>query len=68
MISSLRVRIIEPLTFGGYLVLLVIGFQLDSREGWIGTLAGVALLAFIAWILSFRSWRLILDTPTSRVG
>lgn len=68
MISSLRLRIIDPVTFGGYLVLLAVGFYLDSREGWIGILAGVAVLGFVAWILSFRRWRLILDTPTSRVG
>lgn len=68
MISSLRLRVIEPLTVGAYLLLLVIAFQVGTREGWIGSLAGVAVLAFAAWILSFRRWRMILDTPTSRIG
>lgn len=68
MLSSIRLRLIEPLTLGGYLILLVIGVQLESLEGWIGTLGGVAVLAFIAWVMSFRRALAISDTPTSRIA
>ena len=39
MLQSLRLKIIEPLTVGGYLVLIVIGVYLHSRQAWIATLA-----------------------------
>jgi hypothetical protein len=67
VIASFRLRIIEPLTVGGYLVLLFIGFEVGTREGWIGALGGIAVLAFAAWTMSFRRGRAILDTPTSRI-
>ncbi len=66
--SSFRLKIIEPLTVGGYLVLLLVGLELQSLTGWLWSLAGVALLAFAAWTMSFRRWRAILDTPTSRIA
>jgi hypothetical protein len=68
VIDSFRLRIIEPLTVGGYVALLVIGFHVDTREGWVGTLGGIAVLAFAAWTMSLRRGRAILDTPTSRIA
>jgi hypothetical protein len=68
MLASLRLRIIEPLIVGGYLVLLVTGLQFRTRECWFATLALTGVLAFAAWIISFRRARVITDTPTSRIA
>jgi hypothetical protein len=68
MFPSHRFRILEPLTVGGYVVLLVIGAHLESREGWIGTLSAIAVLAFLAWVMSFRRSLAITDTPTSKIA
>ncbi len=67
MFDSLRLRIIEPLIVGGYLLLLVIGVQFHTRHAWSATLAGTALLAFAAWAMSYRRARVIADTPTSKI-
>ena len=68
MFHSLRLRIIEPLTVGGYLVLLMIGFEVRTREAWILTLVSILVLAAAAWTMSFRRGRSITDTPTSRIS
>jgi len=68
MFDSIRLRIIEPLIVGGYLLLLVIGVQFQTRDAWLGTLAGISSLAFAAWVVSFRRARIIADTPTSRIA
>lgn len=48
MLDSLRLRIIEPLIVGGYLVLLVIGLQVRTSDAWFGTFSGTGLLALAA--------------------
>ena len=68
MIESLRLKIVEPLTVGGYMTMLLVGFSLESREGWIGSLASIAVMAFAAWMMSYRRARIITDTPTSKIG
>ncbi|MEX0959405.1 MAG: hypothetical protein WDZ63_08950 [Burkholderiales bacterium] len=67
MLRSVKLRIIEPLLAGGYVVLLVIGYELNTRQGWTVVLALMAMLAFLAWTMSLRRARLIADTPTSRI-
>jgi hypothetical protein len=68
MFRDLRERVVDPLVLGGYLALLGIGAHVESREGWVMALALIALVAFFAWIVSFRRARAIGDTPTSRIG
>ncbi len=68
MLDSLRLRIIEPLTVGGYLVLLVIGFEMRTREAWIASLTSILVLAAAAWVMSYRRARSITDTPTSNIA
>ncbi len=68
MLDSLRLRIIEPLTVGGYLLLLVIGFEMRTREAWIASLTSILVLAAAAWVMSYRRARSITDTPTSNIG
>ena len=68
MLQSLRLKIIEPLTVGGYLILLFIGAYLRTPQAWAATLVSVAILAAAAWVMSFRRSRQIDDTPTSKIG
>jgi hypothetical protein len=68
MYLSFKLRLIEPLTVGGYLALLLVGAHLESREGWIWVLGAIAVLAFLAWMMSFRRALAITDTPTSKVA
>jgi hypothetical protein len=68
MFRDLREREVDPLLLGGYLVLLGIGAQVESREGWATALALMALAAFFAWMMSLRRALAIDDTPTSRIG
>jgi hypothetical protein len=68
MLQSLRLKIIEPLTVGGYLVLIVISVYLHSRQAWVATLTSIAILAAAAWVMSYRRARSIGDTPTSRIA
>ncbi|MCC6472399.1 MAG: hypothetical protein IT514_01515 [Burkholderiales bacterium] len=58
----------QLLVTGGQLVLVVVGFQIDSRPGWIGTFSLVGLISLMAWAGAFRRHRTIADTPTSRVA
>jgi hypothetical protein len=68
MLDSLRLRIIEPLTVGGYLVLIVIGIEMQTREAWIVSLTSILVLAGAAWTMSYRRARRITDTPTSSIA
>lgn len=68
MFRDLRERVVDPLVLGGYLALLGIGAHVENREGWGMALALIVLVAFFAWIVSFRRARAIGDTPTSRIG
>lgn len=68
MFDTLRLRLVEPLIVGGYLVLIVIAVQFQNKDVWLGTLAAISALAFITWTLSFRRARVIADTPTSKIA
>ncbi len=68
MLDSLRLRVIEPLTVGGYLVLVVIGIEMRTREAWIMSLTSILILAAAAWTMSYRRARRITDTPTSKIA
>jgi len=68
VLSSFRLRIVEPLAAAGYVILLLAGVHLESHQGWVASLAGIATLAFFAWVMSLRRSLAIIDTPTSRIG
>jgi hypothetical protein len=55
------------LAFGQFL-LLAVGLKVARREVWPGVLAGIALLALLAWVAALRRRRAISGTPTSRVA
>lgn len=67
MLRSVQLRVIEPLLAGGYVVLLFVGAQVGTRDGWMAVLALVATLALLAWTMSWRRARRITDTPTSKI-
>jgi hypothetical protein len=68
MFRDLRERVVDPFVLGGYLALLGIAAHVESRDAWVTALALMALVAFFAWMMSFRRARAIGDTPTSRIG
>jgi len=68
MIVTLRKSYGQFITSGAQLLLLVIGLQTESREGWIACLSLVALISLIAWVSTLRRRRAITDTPTSRIA
>ncbi|MEQ1916142.1 MAG: hypothetical protein ABL856_05395, partial [Gallionella sp.] len=54
----------QLITSGGQLVLVVIGFQIGTREGWMFCLPAIALFSLFAWRSSLKRLRAIRDTPT----
>ena len=56
------------LASGGYLVLLMVGAQMDSTQAWTVVAGLMAALALLAWQAALRRHRLIHDTPTSRIA
>lgn len=53
---------------GGQLVLVFVGFKIDSPHGWLGVGAAIALLSIFGWLGALKRWRSISDTPTSQVA
>ncbi|MCK9202243.1 MAG: E3 ubiquitin ligase family protein [Gallionella sp.] len=68
MLVSMRREYAQLVTSGAQLLLLFVGFQLESREGWLGCLSAMALLSFFAWLSALYRLRMIRDTPTSKVA
>lgn len=55
-------------TSGAQVALVVFGFQLHSRLGWLGCLGLIALISLAAWASAIKRRRAIDDTPTSRIA
>jgi hypothetical protein len=53
---------------GGNLLILLLGFQLQSRIGWQISLVLVGLTSFWAWHANLKRYRTVADTPTSRIA
>jgi hypothetical protein len=68
MLVRLRREYAQLVTSGAQLLLLFVGFKLESREGWLGTLAVIGLVSFFAWLSALYRLRMIRDTPTSKVA
>lgn len=56
------------LASGGYLVLLMVGAQMESGPAWTVIAGLVALLALLAWRAALRRTHAIHDTPTSKIA
>ncbi len=68
MLSRLRREYAQLVTSGAQLLLLVIGFKLESRRAWITCLGLMALISVFAWLSALKRLRAIRDTPTSKVA
>lgn len=68
MLVSLRRRYAEFITSGAQLLILLVGFRLDSATGWQYCLSLMAAISFFAWLSALYRLRAIRDTPTSKVA
>ncbi len=66
--NSLRHTYTQLITSGGQLLLLLAGFHLGSRTAWLWCLGSMAVISLFAWNSVLRRYRLIVGTPTSRIG
>ena len=53
---------------GGNLLILLLGFKLQSRLGWQISFVLVGLTSFWAWYANLTRYRTVADTPTSRIA
>ncbi len=53
---------------GGNLGILLLGFHLASRAGWLLTLGFIGATSFLAWLANLRRHRTIADIPTARIA
>ncbi len=67
MLVSLRRGYGNLVTSGGQLILLIIGFQTESRVGMFACVALMVPLSLFAWTSAWRRARAVADTPTSKV-
>jgi len=68
MLVSLKREYAQLVTSGGQLLLLFVGFKLESRTGWLWCLGSMALLSLFAWYSALHRLRTVSGTPTSRIG
>ena len=68
MLVSLRREYAQLVTSGAQLLLLFIGAQLESRNGWLFCLAAIAMFSVFAWQSALRRLRAVRDTPTSKIA
>lgn len=68
MIQYFRDGYANLITSGGYLLLVIVGIKTEHPAGWVFSLAIIAIIAFLAWMSTFRRSRSIADTPTSRIA
>lgn len=53
---------------GGNLLILLLGFKLQSRLGWQISFVLVGLTSLWAWYANLKRYRTVADTPTSRIA
>ena len=67
LLSGWRRDLVNWLLSGGYVAIVLLGFQLESREGWFFVLGLTIPASLWAWHGNLKRYRMIVDTPTSRV-
>lgn len=67
-LSELRLHYANFLTSGINLLLLFIGLKMESRIGWTISFTLIALTSFIAWVGNLQRYRMVSDTPTSKIA
>jgi hypothetical protein len=68
MLVSLRREYAHLVTSGAQLLLLLIGFRLESRNGWLICFAVMAAISIPAWLSALDRLRRVRDTPTSKIA
>jgi hypothetical protein len=68
MLMTLRREYAHLVTSGAQLLLLLIGFRLGSRTGWLWVLGIMTAVSLLAWFSALRRLRVVRDTPTSRIA
>ena len=68
MLTTLRREYAQLITSGGQLLLLFVGFKLESYTGWLWCLGIMAVVSLFAWYSALHRLRAISGTPTSRIG
>lgn len=68
MLVSLRREYAQLVTSGAQLLLLLVGFKLESRNGWLTCLSIMAAISIMAWLSALKRLRAVRDTPTSKVA
>lgn len=53
---------------GSNLMLVLLGFKLQSVPGWSITFGLIGLTSFWAWYANLKRYRIVADTPTSRIA
>ena len=66
-IAEARHTFANGLTTGFNLLLLLIGFEIGGSTGWTVALSLVGATSFFAWLANHRRYRLVADTPTSKI-
>lgn len=64
----LRREYAQLVTSGVQLLLVFVGFQFNSRNGWLSCLTLMAVLSLFAWQSALHRLRSIRATPTSRIA
>ncbi len=67
MLASLRRRYAILVTSGAQLLLLFVGFQLHTRNGWLASLGLMAAISLATWLSALKRLRAVRDTPTSKI-
>ena len=68
MLHKLRREYAQLVTSGAQLLLLFVGFRLNTRNGWLVSLAVMAAISIVAWLSALKRLRAVRDTPTSKVA
>jgi hypothetical protein len=68
MLVRLRREYTQLVTSGAQLLLLLAGFKLESRNGWLICLSVMAALSVMAWLSALKRLRAVRDTPTSKIA
>lgn len=68
MLVRLRREYAQLVTSGAQLFLLLLGFKLGTRIGWLFSLGLMAAISLMAWLSSLNRLRAVRDTPTSKVA
>ncbi|GCB02275.1 hypothetical protein SFMTTN_3098 [Sulfuriferula multivorans] len=66
-IAEARHTFANGLTTGFNLLFLILGLEIGNHAGWLVALSLVGVTSFIAWLANHRRYRLVADTPTSRI-